>query len=98
MRIVQQDAKIISWNVMIIGYAQNWFFEKALETFKLIQLLNVKPNFVIFANKDAPKLFDLMKHLVTNPNSITFLCFLLACNHAYLVDESYKCFNGLGII
>ena len=46
-------------------------------------------------SKDALKLFDLMKHLGTNPDSITFVCVLLACSHAGLVDEGCKYFNSM---
>ena len=31
-------------------------------------------------NKDALKIFDLMKHLATNPNRIKFVCIILAYN------------------
>lgn len=44
--------------------------------------------------KDPLKLFGSMKNLVTNPNNITFVSILLACNHAGLVDEGCKYFNS----
>ncbi|XP_057853782.1 pentatricopeptide repeat-containing protein At3g12770-like [Cryptomeria japonica] len=40
---------VISWTVMVTGYAQNGFVEKALETFKQMQLAGVKPNSTTFA-------------------------------------------------
>ncbi|XP_057837821.2 pentatricopeptide repeat-containing protein At3g16610-like [Cryptomeria japonica] len=40
----------VSWNVMIAGYAQNGFYEKALETFEQMQLAGVKPNSATFAS------------------------------------------------
>ncbi|XP_057813621.2 pentatricopeptide repeat-containing protein At2g13600 isoform X2 [Cryptomeria japonica] len=45
--------------------------------------------------KDALKLFELMKHSGTNPDHVTFVCVLLACTHAGLVDEGCKYFNGM---
>ena len=35
---------------MIAGYAQNGFFEKALQTFKQMQLSDVKPDSATFAS------------------------------------------------
>jgi len=36
------------------------------------------------------KLFNLMKHLGTNPNNMTIFCVLLAFSHAGLLDEGCK--------
>ncbi|XP_057872340.2 pentatricopeptide repeat-containing protein DOT4, chloroplastic-like [Cryptomeria japonica] len=41
---------VVSWNAMIAGYVQNGFVEKALETFKQMQLAGVKPNSTTFAS------------------------------------------------
>ncbi|XP_057873993.1 pentatricopeptide repeat-containing protein At1g11290, chloroplastic isoform X2 [Cryptomeria japonica] len=41
---------VISWTAMIVGYAQNGFVEKALETFKEIQLEGVKPDSTTFTS------------------------------------------------
>ncbi|XP_057832150.2 pentatricopeptide repeat-containing protein At3g12770-like [Cryptomeria japonica] len=41
---------VVSWTAMIAGYAQIGFFEKALETYKRMQVAGVKPNFTTFAN------------------------------------------------
>ncbi|XP_057858599.2 pentatricopeptide repeat-containing protein At2g27610-like [Cryptomeria japonica] len=41
---------VVSWNAMIAGYAQNLFVEKALETFKQMQLACVKPDSTTFAS------------------------------------------------
>lgn len=46
-------------------------------------------------NEDTLKLFNLMKHLETNPNNITFAGVLLACIHASIVDEGCKYFNTI---
>ncbi|XP_057816350.2 pentatricopeptide repeat-containing protein At1g11290, chloroplastic-like isoform X2 [Cryptomeria japonica] len=40
---------VVSWNAMITGYVQNGFVEKALETFKQMQLMGLKPDYVTFA-------------------------------------------------
>ncbi|XP_057873030.2 pentatricopeptide repeat-containing protein At1g11290, chloroplastic isoform X2 [Cryptomeria japonica] len=47
-RMPQRD--VVSWNAMIAGYAQNGFGEKALETFKQMELAGVKPNSTTFAS------------------------------------------------
>ncbi|XP_057837778.2 pentatricopeptide repeat-containing protein At1g11290, chloroplastic [Cryptomeria japonica] len=47
-KIPQRD--VISWNAMIAGYTQNGFAEKALETFKQMQLAVAKPNSTTFAS------------------------------------------------
>ncbi|XP_057836797.2 putative pentatricopeptide repeat-containing protein At3g13770, mitochondrial isoform X1 [Cryptomeria japonica] len=41
---------VVSWNAMIAGYAQNGFVENALETFKQMQLTDVKSNSTTFAS------------------------------------------------
>ncbi|XP_059070475.1 pentatricopeptide repeat-containing protein At1g08070, chloroplastic-like [Cryptomeria japonica] len=45
-KMLQIDA--ISWTAMIAGYAHNGFVEKALETFKQMQLTDVKPDSTTF--------------------------------------------------
>ncbi|KAL4361508.1 hypothetical protein GQ457_04G026690 [Hibiscus cannabinus] len=37
---------VISWNVMISGYAQNGYFMEAIEMFRLMQMGEVRPNYV----------------------------------------------------
>ncbi|EOY17244.1 Pentatricopeptide repeat (PPR) superfamily protein [Theobroma cacao] len=37
---------VISWNVMISGYAQNGYFKEAIEMFRLMQIGEVRPNYV----------------------------------------------------
>ncbi|KAE8699539.1 Pentatricopeptide repeat-containing protein [Hibiscus syriacus] len=37
---------VISWNVMISGYAQNGYFIEAIEMFRLMQIREVRPNYV----------------------------------------------------
>ncbi|XP_057853781.2 pentatricopeptide repeat-containing protein At5g66520 [Cryptomeria japonica] len=41
---------VFSWTAMIAGYAQNGFFENALETLKQMQLAGVRPNSTTFAS------------------------------------------------
>ncbi|XP_057873705.2 pentatricopeptide repeat-containing protein At4g30700-like [Cryptomeria japonica] len=47
-RMHQRD--VVSWTTMIAGYAQNGFIEKALETYKQMQLANIKPSSTTFAS------------------------------------------------
>ncbi|XP_057847984.2 pentatricopeptide repeat-containing protein At3g26782, mitochondrial-like [Cryptomeria japonica] len=44
------ERNVISWNVLIVGYAQNRLANKALQTFKQMQLAGVNPNSVTFAS------------------------------------------------
>ncbi|OMP09048.1 hypothetical protein COLO4_05854 [Corchorus olitorius] len=37
---------VISWNVMISGYAQNEYFKESIEMFRLMQMGDVRPNYV----------------------------------------------------
>jgi len=46
-------------------------------------------------SKDTLKIFDIINHLGTNQNNITFVCVLLACNDVGLVDECCKYFNSI---
>ncbi|XP_057873721.1 pentatricopeptide repeat-containing protein At3g24000, mitochondrial [Cryptomeria japonica] len=83
---------LVSWTVMIAGYVQHGFVEKALETFWQMQLAGYAQNGFC---KDALKLFELMKHSGTYPDHLSFTCVLLACSHAGLVDEGCKYFNSI---
>ncbi|XP_059067682.1 pentatricopeptide repeat-containing protein At3g29230 [Cryptomeria japonica] len=44
------ERNVISWTAMVGGYAQNGFDEKALETFKQMQLAGIKPDSTTFAS------------------------------------------------
>ncbi|XP_057815481.1 pentatricopeptide repeat-containing protein At4g30700 [Cryptomeria japonica] len=41
---------VVSWNAMIVGYAQNGFVEKSLETFEQMRLVGVKSDLSTFAS------------------------------------------------
>jgi pentatricopeptide repeat protein len=43
-----------SWTTMIARYTQNRFVEKALENFKQMKFLGVKPNSKAFSNMPMP--------------------------------------------
>ncbi|XP_057849489.2 putative pentatricopeptide repeat-containing protein At3g23330 [Cryptomeria japonica] len=47
-KMPQRDS--VSWTAMIAGYTQNGFYEKALETYKQMQLAGVKPESTTFAS------------------------------------------------
>ncbi|XP_057815875.1 pentatricopeptide repeat-containing protein At3g24000, mitochondrial-like [Cryptomeria japonica] len=47
-RMPQRD--VVSWNTMIAGYTLNGFVNKALETFKQMQFIGVKPDSTTFAS------------------------------------------------
>ncbi|XP_057860968.1 pentatricopeptide repeat-containing protein At3g63370, chloroplastic-like [Cryptomeria japonica] len=44
------ERNVISWTAMIVGHAQNAFFQNALQTFKQMQLAGEKPNSTTFAS------------------------------------------------
>ncbi|KMS99599.1 hypothetical protein BVRB_1g022460 [Beta vulgaris subsp. vulgaris] len=46
-------------------------------------------------DKEALEMFDLMVKSGQKPNSVTFTCFLSACNQKGLVDEGWHCFNSM---
>ncbi|XP_057840102.1 pentatricopeptide repeat-containing protein At1g15510, chloroplastic [Cryptomeria japonica] len=52
---------VISWTAMVSGYAHNGFSEEALESFKQMQLVGVKPNSTTFASilSTSAKVVDL---------------------------------------
>ncbi|XP_057873032.2 pentatricopeptide repeat-containing protein At1g11290, chloroplastic-like [Cryptomeria japonica] len=62
---------VVSWNVMIAGYAQNGLC------------------------KDALKIFELIEHSGTYPDTVSFACVLCACSHAGLVNEGCTFFNHM---
>ncbi|XP_059067792.1 pentatricopeptide repeat-containing protein At3g53360, mitochondrial-like [Cryptomeria japonica] len=43
------DRDVVSWTAILAGYARNGLFEKALQSFKQMQLAGVKPNSATFA-------------------------------------------------
>ncbi|XP_057873534.2 pentatricopeptide repeat-containing protein At3g12770 [Cryptomeria japonica] len=47
-KMPQRD--VVSWTSMIAGYTQNGFVEQALETFKQMQLVGVRPNSTTYAS------------------------------------------------
>ncbi|XP_057852299.1 pentatricopeptide repeat-containing protein At5g39350 [Cryptomeria japonica] len=48
VRMSKRD--VVSWNAIIVGYAQNGFVEKALETFKQMKLAGINPDSTTFAS------------------------------------------------
>ncbi|KAH9314695.1 hypothetical protein KI387_023322, partial [Taxus chinensis] len=44
------ERDLVSWTAMIVGYAQNGFVEKALESFKKLQWVGVNPEVTTFAS------------------------------------------------
>lgn len=69
-------------------------FDKMHDAYTLSWAVMIERYAIHGYNKDDLKLFDLVKHLRTNLDKITFVCVLLACNHAGPMDEGYKYFNS----
>ncbi|XP_059067251.1 pentatricopeptide repeat-containing protein At2g03880, mitochondrial-like [Cryptomeria japonica] len=73
-KMPQRD--VVSWNAMIAGYAQNGFVEKALDTFKQMQLEGYAQNEYV---EKALETFKQMQLVGVKPNSRTFASSLSAC-------------------
>lgn len=78
-------------------YAKYGRIHKARELFDKIHDVNIVSLITIIGgyaihgyNKDALKIFDMIKHLEVNHNNITFVCILLVYSHIDLLDEGYK--------
>ncbi|XP_057815488.2 pentatricopeptide repeat-containing protein At2g13600-like [Cryptomeria japonica] len=89
-------------NALIDMYAKCGILQKALELFNYMRQPNVTACNIIIAGyathgygKEALKLFELMKHLGTNPNHVSFICVLFACSHTGLVVDGCKYFNSM---
>ncbi|KAL2250550.1 pentatricopeptide repeat-containing protein At5g42450, mitochondrial isoform X1 [Sesamum indicum] len=87
-------------NSLISFYAKCGSMEDSLLTFNKMRERNIVSwNAVICGHaqnglgKDAIEMYEKMKVKGIQPNSITLLGLLLACNHVGLIDEGYKYFN-----
>ncbi|XP_057873038.2 pentatricopeptide repeat-containing protein At5g39350 [Cryptomeria japonica] len=93
---------VVIGNALVDMYAKCGNIEKARELFdKMPQRNVVSWNAMIagyaqngFCN-DALKIFELMKHSGTYPDSVSFACVLFACSHAGLVHEGCTYFNHM---
>ncbi|XP_059063834.1 pentatricopeptide repeat-containing protein At2g13600 [Cryptomeria japonica] len=81
---------VISWNTMIVGYAQNGFDVEALNFFHKMQLTSVEPNIITWTAMisthaqnglaiEALKFFQDMQLFAMKPNSVTIASILPAC-------------------
>ncbi|XP_057825159.2 pentatricopeptide repeat-containing protein At4g13650-like [Cryptomeria japonica] len=93
---------IIIRNALLDMYAKCGSIDKAHELFDGMPQRDVISWNAIIAGyaqngfcKDALKIFELMKHYVTYPNAVSFVCVLCACSHAGLVDEGCTYFNQM---
>ncbi|KAH9287976.1 hypothetical protein KI387_032093 [Taxus chinensis] len=87
-RMSQKD--VVSWNTMIVGYAQNGYGDEALKLFHQMNLTGVEPNIVTWTamistnaqngqGNEALKLFHEMQLFSMKPNSVTIASILTAC-------------------
>eukprot|EP01018_Ginkgo_biloba_P009793 Gb_07725 [translate_table: standard] len=44
------ERNVVSWNVMVAGYAQNGYLDDALKLFRQMQTTGVQPNFITYAS------------------------------------------------
>ncbi|XP_059068498.1 pentatricopeptide repeat-containing protein At2g03880, mitochondrial [Cryptomeria japonica] len=80
---------VISWISMIAGYVQNRFGEKALETFKQLQLAGVKPDSSTFASI-LPVCAQIgALELGVKTNATTFSGILPACAKLGALEQGY---------
>ncbi|KAL2502818.1 Pentatricopeptide repeat-containing protein [Forsythia ovata] len=87
-------------NSLISFYAKCGSMENSLLVFNKLQKRNVVSwNAIICGyaqngkGKEALEMYTKMKLSGVQPNSVTLLGLLLACNHVGLIDEGYKYFN-----
>ncbi|XP_057858385.2 pentatricopeptide repeat-containing protein At3g16610 [Cryptomeria japonica] len=87
-------------NALIDMYAKCGIMYKASKVFDNMQKRNVVSWTTMIAGyalhgcgSEALKLFEEMKGSGINPDHVTLVCVLSACNHAGLVEEGYKYFN-----
>jgi pentatricopeptide repeat protein len=108
-KMPQKD--VISWNTMIVGYAQNGQGGEALNLFHEMQVTGVDPNVISWTSiisthaqngqgDEALKLFREMQLVATKPNSVTIASVLPACSHLAALQQGkeihgYTIRNGL---
>ncbi|KAH9306188.1 hypothetical protein KI387_010592, partial [Taxus chinensis] len=95
---------VVSWTVMIAGYTQNGLVEKALETFKKMQVAGVKSNSTTFISilPACAKMGALEQGMDIHQSIIksgilsdVVVASALVDIHGGLVDEACKYFNGM---
>ncbi|XP_057863564.2 pentatricopeptide repeat-containing protein At4g21065 [Cryptomeria japonica] len=95
-------SEVVAVNALIDMYAKCGKIQKARQLFEKMYDRNVISWTTMIAGyalhgygKDSLELFELMKHSGIDPNHVSFVCVLYACNHAGLVDEGCKYFNHI---
>eukprot|EP01018_Ginkgo_biloba_P005078 Gb_12201 [translate_table: standard] len=82
---------VVSWNEMIVGYAQNGHVDEALKIFHEMQLVGVEPNVISWTAviaacaqnghvNEALKLFRQMQLVAMKPNLFTITSVLPTCS------------------
>ncbi|KAL3839575.1 hypothetical protein ACJIZ3_024166 [Penstemon smallii] len=94
------DLNLFLANSLISFYAKCGSMEDSLLVFDKMRERNIVSwNALICGyaqngqGKEAVEMYEKMKLIGIQPNSVTLLGLLLACNHVGLIDQAYKYFN-----
>ncbi|XP_059077386.1 pentatricopeptide repeat-containing protein At3g09040, mitochondrial-like [Cryptomeria japonica] len=95
-------SNVVVANALVDMYAKCGSINRARELFEKMSQKNVVSWNALISGyaqnglcKDALELFELMKQSGTCPDCVSFVCVLLACSHAGLVNEGCEYFNGM---
>ncbi|WCJ44027.1 Pentatricopeptide repeat-containing protein At1g34160 [Euphorbia peplus] len=97
------DTNVIVCNAVIDMYAKCGFSDKAYSVFKSMtcgkSLITWNTMIMAFAmhgdGNEALQLFRKMGQSGINPDAVSYLGVLCACNHAGLVEEGFRLFNSM---
>lgn len=105
---VMPSKNLVSWNSMLVGYAQHGFGEEALGIFHMMQIESIKPNEITFIGvlsacahvglvKQGQCYFDLMKGYGIIPRIDHFACMVDLFARAGLVERAYEFIKSMPI-
>ncbi|XP_008801246.3 pentatricopeptide repeat-containing protein At2g27610 [Phoenix dactylifera] len=99
---------LVSWNSMLVGYAQHGFGVEALGIFHMMQMESVRPNEITFIGvlsacahaglvEQGQCYFDLMKGYGIIPSMDHFACMVDLFSRAGLVERAYEFIKSIPI-
>ncbi|GMN38803.1 hypothetical protein TIFTF001_008030 [Ficus carica] len=100
--IQSPDKNDVTWNTMIVGYAQLGDGNKALSLFLSMLRFQFPATEVTYssalracASVEALNVFDMMRKTNCKPNKLTFVGVLSACSNAGLLEQGQAYFNSM---
>ncbi|VFQ75581.1 unnamed protein product [Cuscuta campestris] len=103
----QKERDLVSWNSMIIGYAQHGYAPKALEVFHEMRTKNVEMDVITFIGvisacthtglvNEGEKYFDFMvKDLQIPPSMEIYSCMVDLYGRAGMMEKAMSLINGM---